>query len=243
MTRQNIPRKRVDETPPNTPSARKLRLSPYEYELANPLNPAISTCRGDCASGIPERKACIIHPLDPLTRRFRIKNGQPSPYSRDTFSLRNRRVGALPSITMGSRYSARSPDGSTVASSLQVTRSSVLSTLNVTSVAAVFTGHSSTRRHSPFSSLTASLVTLPQGLFGSSPAAYFIRLVMPSPAGQASGTVWSSGVPSAKWSFFHWSYGEGVRVQASTRALFPAVFSCFREKEPSLFQASALAAS
>ena len=75
MTRQNIPRKRVDETPPNTPSARKLRLSPYEYELANPLNPAISTCRGDCASGIPERKACIIHPLDPLTRRFRIKNG------------------------------------------------------------------------------------------------------------------------------------------------------------------------
>lgn len=53
----------------------------------------------------------------------------------------------------------------------------------------------------PPSSRIASPVTLPHGLLGSRPVAYFIRLVTPSPAGQASGAIWSSGVPSPKLSF------------------------------------------
>ncbi|QAA48103.1 hypothetical protein C1O40_05805 [Akkermansia muciniphila] len=127
-----------------------------------------------------------------------------------TFNLRNRRSGEpFPSATV-SRNSPQAPSGVTAPSSAHSSRSEELSTWNVTSVASGFTGQESTRYFPPASSRTASFVTLPQGWLGSMPVAYFIRLEIPSPAGQASGAICSSGVPSAKWSCFHLSYPAGA---------------------------------
>ena len=96
------------------------------------------------------------------------------------------------------------PSVFTSAVSVQVWRSSEASTACLIPVASGLTGQPSTRQASPPASSAVTCTTLPQGLRGSNPVAYFNRLGMPSPAGESLGPVWSvSGSREVISSSFH----------------------------------------